>query len=159
MAMFEEVPTTGRKRWSRSMLLSFAAHLVLLAAVAYRVAPAFITPSDVDLGIPHSLGSQSIIYLAPVGPEQAKVSPQEAKLTLRAKLAPKPKPPKPQPRPEETPAATQADAPEQTARGGSFFGHVPVRLLPVTRLSRPFLMFIQIRQSHAAICLRECRGT
>lgn len=31
----------------------------------------------------------------------------------------------PQPKQEQTPAATQADAPLQTARGGSFFGHVP----------------------------------
>ncbi len=107
------------------MLLSFAAHVVLLGAVLYKAAPAFITPSDVDLGIPHSFGSQSIVYLAPVGPEQAKASPQEPKLTLRAKLTPKPKPPKPEPKREEAAAATAADAPLQTARGGSFFGHVP----------------------------------
>jgi TonB family protein len=107
------------------MMLSFAAHLVLIGVVAYRVAPAFITPSDVDLGIPHSRGSQSIVYLAPVGPEQEKASLKEPKLALRAKLTPKPKPPKPESKPQEAPAATAADAPLQTARGGSFFGHVP----------------------------------
>src|SRR5580704_16452995 len=67
MGMFEAVPTSGRKRWSRSMVLSFAAHLLLLGALLYRFAPAFVTPSDVGLGIPHSLGSQSIIYLSSVG--------------------------------------------------------------------------------------------
>lgn len=125
MEMFEAVPKSGRKRWSNSMLLSFAAHLVLLGAVLYRAAPAFLTPSDVGLGIPHSLGSQSIVYLAPVGPEQPKPSVTEPKLAVRAKLIPKPKPPKPEPRREEPAASTAADAPLQTARGGSLFGHVP----------------------------------
>ncbi len=107
------------------MMLSLAAHLIFLGGLLYRAAPAFINPSDVDLGIPHSRGSQSIVYLAPVGPEQAKPSPQEPKLALRAKLTPRPKPPKPEPKPEETAAATAPDAPLQTARGGSLFGHVP----------------------------------
>ena len=107
------------------MLLSFAAHTLILGALLYRAAPAFISPSDVSLGIPHSLGLQSIVYLAPVGPEQAKTSLRQPKLALRAKLTPKPKPPKPEPKPEEAAAATAADAPLQTARGGSLFGHVP----------------------------------
>jgi TonB family protein len=125
MAMFESVPQPGRKRWSGSMLLSLAAHLAVIAALIYRAVPGFVKPSEVDLGIPHSFGSTSITYLAPVGPEQAKTSPQEPKLALRAKLTPKPKPPKPEPKPEETPAATANDAALETARGGSLFGHVP----------------------------------
>jgi TonB family protein len=125
MAMFEAVPKSGSRRWRSSMLLSVAIHLLVLGALLYRVAPAFITPSDVDFGIPHSSGSQSIVYLAPVGPEQSKASPTEPKLALRAKLTPKPKPPKPEPKPEEAAASTAADAPLQTARGGSLFGHVP----------------------------------
>jgi TonB family protein len=125
MAMFESVSQPGRKRWSGSMLLSLAVHLAVIAALVYRVAPAFVTPSEVDLGIPHSFGSQSIVYIAPVGPEQAKTSPEEPKLALRAKLTPKPKPPKPEPKREEAPAKTTDDAALQTARGGSLFGHVP----------------------------------
>lgn len=123
--MFDLAPSRERKRWNLSMLLSFAIQLAVLALIAYPKAPAFVTPSDVQLGIPHSLGSQSIVYLAPVGPEQAKASPSEPKLSLRARLTPRPKPPKPEPRPQENAAATAADAPEQTARGGSPFGHVP----------------------------------
>ena len=125
MAMFEVAPTAERKRWSVSMLLSFGMQLVLLAVLLYPKTAAFVTPSEVDLGIPHSFGSQSIVYLAPTGPELARSSPQEPKLTLRAKLTPKPKPPKPEPKPEEPPAATANDALPQTARGGSLFGHVP----------------------------------
>ncbi len=107
------------------MVASFAAQLVIVAALAYHAAPAFLTPSAVDLGIRHSSGSQSIIYLAPVGPEQAKTSPEKPKLTLQAKLAPKPKPPKVEPKREEAPAETANDAALKTARGGSPFGRVP----------------------------------
>lgn len=107
------------------MALSFAGHLILLGALVYDAAPKFLTPSQVDLGIPHSFGSQSIVYIAPVGPEQAKASATEPKLPMRAKLVPKPKPPQPEPKPQEDAAATAPDAPLQTARGGSLFGHVP----------------------------------
>jgi TonB family protein len=107
------------------MLLSFAIQVALLAVLVYHAAPAFVTPSDVGLGIPHSFGSQSIIYLAPVGPEQAKTLPQQPKLTLRAKVTPRPKPPEPEVKRQETAQATANDAPLQTARGGSLFGHVP----------------------------------
>ena len=71
MAMFEQMPQPERKRQSISMLLSFAVQLALLLALLYTAAPIFVTPSDVDFGIPHSSGSRSIVYLAPVGPEQA----------------------------------------------------------------------------------------
>lgn len=107
------------------MLFSAAVHAVFLGVLIYHAAPQFVTPSDVDLGIPHSSGSQSIIYLAPVGPEQAKASPHEPKLALRAKVTPKIKPPKPEPKPQELAAATAESAPQQTARGGSPFGRVP----------------------------------
>ncbi len=107
------------------MLLSFGMQLGVAAVLLYPKTAAFVTPTEVDLGIPHSFGSQSIVYIAPLGPEQAKTSAQEPKLALRAKLAPKPKPPKPEPKPEEPPARTAADAALQTARGGSLFGHVP----------------------------------
>lgn len=108
------------------MLLSFAAHAGLLGVLLYHGAAGFVTPSDVDLGVPHSSGSQSIIYLAPVGPEQAKAAPpQKPKLTLKAKLTPKITPPQPEPKPQEDAALTAATAPPLTARGGSPFGRVP----------------------------------
>lgn len=124
MAMFEQMPQPERKRQSLSMLLSFAGQLALLLALLYSAAPIFVTSSDVDFGIPHSSGSRSIVYLAPIGPEQASPPANEPRLTLRASLPAKPKPPKAEPRREES-AATADNAPEETARGGSPFGRVP----------------------------------
>jgi TonB family protein len=107
------------------MAVSFTVHLILLLGLLRESAPLFLTPSDVDLGIPKSSGSLSIIYLAPVGPEQTRPSPDKPELALRT-APPKPKPPmhktEPMPEPQQ---ATMADAAEQTARGGSLFGHVP----------------------------------
>jgi TonB family protein len=122
--MFQQLPQAERKRWSASMLLSFAAEFAVLAALFYETAPIFVTPSDAQLGIPGSRGSLSIVYVAPVGPEQPS-SADKPHLTLRASLPKKPKPPKPQPKHEELAAATADNAPDQTARGGSPFGHVP----------------------------------
>jgi TonB family protein len=125
MGMFQLAPSKEGKRWSLSMLLSFGMQLGAVAVLLYPKTVAFVTPSDLGLGIPHSFGSQSIVYLAPVGPELAKASLHEPKLALRAKLTPKLQPPKPEPKRDEPPAATANDALEQTARGGSLFGHVP----------------------------------
>src|SRR5690242_2266718 len=125
MAMFEAAPTRERKRWSASMLLSFGLQVAVLAVLLYPKTPAFVTPHDVQLGIPHSLGSQSIVYLAPVGPEQTRVTQEQPKLALRAKLIHKPSPPKPAPKRQEEAAETAPDAPEVTARGGSPFGRLP----------------------------------
>ncbi len=122
--MFEERPQPERKRQGLSMLLSFAVQIALLLALLYSAAPIFINPSDVDFGIPHSSGTRSIIYLAPVGPEQARPSAKQPRLTLKASLPAKPKPPKAEPKREES-AATAANAPEETARGRSPFGRVP----------------------------------
>ena len=107
------------------MLVSFALQVGVLVVILYPRTAEFVTASDVQLGIPHSLGSQSIVYLAPAGPEQTRSSPQQPKLTLRAKLAPKPAPPKPEPKRQEDAAETAPDAPEVTARGGSPFGRLP----------------------------------
>jgi len=123
--MFGQLPQPERKRWSASMLVSFAAQAALLVALLYHAAPGFVTLSDSQLGIPGSHGSQSIIYLAPVGPEQAKPSLPQPRLTIRAALPPKPKLRKPEPKREEQPSATADNAPDQTARGGSPFGRVP----------------------------------
>ena len=124
MAIFEQMPQPERKRQGLSMLLSFAVQLALLLALLYSAAPIFVTPSDVDFGIPHSSGTRSIVYLAPAGPEQTSPPTSEPRLTLKASLPAKPKPPKAEPKREES-AATADNAPEETARGGSPFGRVP----------------------------------
>lgn len=121
--MFEGMPRPERRRWNIAMTASLFAHVVFLAVLLYRPPAIFVIPSDVQLGIPHSSGSQSIVYLAPVGPEQPRSRPEESRLTLRAVVT-KPHKPKVQPKHEE-PASTAADAPEETARGGSPFGRVP----------------------------------
>jgi TonB family protein len=126
MAMFEEMPRPGRKPWKRSMVASFAVHIAIVLALLHDSPPLFLTPSDVALGIPGSSGSVSIIYLAPVGPEEARPLPDKPQLTLRASLPKKPKPPKikPETRPEPEQATVDNGA-QQTARGGSPFGRVP----------------------------------
>ena len=121
--MFQQLPQPGRKRWRRSMVLSFAAQVAALAALLYQTAPVFVTPSDAQLGIPGSSGSLSIVYIAPVGPEQPQ--PDQSRPTLQAAVPKKPKPPKPQPKHEELAAQTADNGAEQTAQGGSPFGRVP----------------------------------
>ncbi|HUK43063.1 MAG TPA: TonB family protein [Candidatus Bathyarchaeia archaeon] len=118
--MFDITPPS---RSNAGMIASGAAHLVFLLALLYRAAPVFVTPSDVQLGIPHSYGSRSIVYLAPTGPEREQAPADQPKLTLHrsAKLA---QARKPEPR-REPPAMTASDAPDETARGGSPFGRVP----------------------------------
>ena len=106
------------------MTLSFVAHLSVLAALLYRPAAEYVMPSDAQLGIPHSSGSQSIIYLAPVGPEQEQAPKEAPKLALH-RSAVKPQPVAKVERPREQPARTAADARDVTARGGSPFGRVP----------------------------------
>jgi TonB family protein len=121
--MFEQLPQPERKRWSASMMLSFAGQVAVLFALAYEAAPLFVTPSDAPLGIPGSSGSLSVVYVAPVGAEQPTPEDDKSRLTLQA-AARKPKPAKPQPKHEE--AAKVADnGTEQTAQGGSPFGRVP----------------------------------
>jgi len=125
MAMFQQLPQPDRKRSSISMLASFALQLLVLIALLWQAAPVFVTPSDAQLGIPGSFGSQSIVYVAPIGPEQPKPEPDRARLTLRAAAAPKSKPPKAEPKHEDLAAKAADNAPEQTARGGSPFGRIP----------------------------------
>jgi TonB family protein len=122
--MFYQLQQPERKRWSLSMVLSFAAQLAILFALLYQAAPVFVTPSEAQLGIPGSFGTASIVYIAPVGPEQPKPADDKSRLTLRAAVAKKAKSPKPQPKREE-PAVVADNGVEQTARGGSPFGRVP----------------------------------
>jgi TonB family protein len=106
------------------MTASLAAHLVFLLLLLYHAPPAFLTPSEVDLGIPHSSGSRSIVYLAPAGPEQLRASAEQPKLTLH-RVAPKPVQHRKVEARREAPASTAANAPNETARGGSPFGRMP----------------------------------
>ena len=122
--MFEGIPHSDRSRWSPGKVASFAAHLGLLFVLIHRGAPLFVTPSEVDLGIPQSLGSQSITYLAPVGPERMQTQQEHPQVVVHAALRKAPQPPKVAER-HEPAAHTVANAPDQTARGGSPYGRVP----------------------------------
>ena len=123
MAMFEPIPRANGKRRNAALAASFAGHLALLSFLLYHAAAAFVVPSDVQLGIPHSYGSRSIIYLAPIGPEHEQTPEAQPKVALHR--SPKPAAAhKPEPR-REPPAMPAADAPDETARGGSPFGRVP----------------------------------
>ncbi|MGA3318148.1 MAG: TonB family protein [Candidatus Korobacteraceae bacterium] len=123
--MFTQIQWSGRQRWNRALLASFAVHCLLLFLLSHRGAAIFVAPSDVDLGIKGSSGSISIVYLAPVGPEKTQPPPNEQRPELRAALTPKPNPRKSDTRIRQTDQATRNDAPEQTARGGSAYGRVP----------------------------------
>lgn len=123
--MFEELQQPERKRWNRSLLVSFGFQCAVLAILFHRAVPVSVAPSDVDQGIPGSAGSVSIVYLAPVGPERANASPEEHRLSLRAPLIALPKPAIAQSKPEKKDQPTRQNAPEQTARGGSPWGRVP----------------------------------
>jgi len=124
--MFEGMSRSERRRWNYGRIASFAAHIVFLLVLLHRAAPLFVVPSDVGLGIPHSSGSQSIIYLAPVGRERMQPPQERAHLLVR-NMTPKLVIARKQEARHEPPASTTADAnaPEQTARGGSPFGRVP----------------------------------
>ena len=123
--MFEEIQWSGRKRWNRALLVSFAGQGLLLFLLIHRPGPISVIPSDVDLGIRGSSGSMSIVYLAPVGPERTQSPSDDQRPSLRAALAPKPNLHKPEAKVRPTDQPTRDDAPEQTARGGSPYGRVP----------------------------------
>ena len=110
-----------------SRLASFAGHGLLLLFLLHRVVPIPLTPSDVGQGMPRSSGSLSIVYLAPVGQETRnpapELTPAKPKLLLDHNVRPEPGTSRAQP-------VSAADVPQQTARGGSPFGHVPG--LPLT---------------------------
>ncbi len=120
--MFEELKPTSRKTWTTALLLSLAAHVLVLLVLAHR-SPVTVIPREVALGSPYSSGS--VIYLAPLGAERAH---DTAPLEI-AKAAPKPQlssRPKPVAAKREEPSKTAANAPEITASAGSPYGaHVP----------------------------------
>ena len=118
--MFTQQTPTGRTRWDLSLLVSFAAHVVLLLVLTHYSAPVFVMPSDVALGVPGSSGS--IIYLAPTGAEHPARTAERPKLELRAAAHATPIPhPPPLAEPARENEAENAN-PVETARGGSLFG-------------------------------------
>src|SRR5271169_5920001 len=94
--MFTQLQWSGRKRWNRALLASFAVHGLLLFLLIHRTSAVFVNPSEVNLGIKGSSGSLSIVYLAPVGMEKTPSPPDDQRLQLRAALPPKPKLNKPE---------------------------------------------------------------
>jgi periplasmic protein TonB len=121
--MFDELRPASRRPWNAALLLSFAAHGLILL-LASRHSPATLVPHEVALGTPYSSGS--VVYLAPLGPERTHDSEplQIAKVTK-----PKPElasPPRPVARKREEPGKTAADAADTTASAGSPYGvHIP----------------------------------
>jgi TonB family protein len=108
-----------RKGWDLALLISFAAHCVVVFLLAYRPAPTFIMPSDVELGIPGSSGT--LTYLAPVGWERATPPQAKPKLKLNTAVSKVPPPPlAPAPRDNSNPV--ESSNLEATARGGSLYG-------------------------------------
>ncbi len=118
--MFTRQLSAERRRWDVSLILSFAAHGVVVLMLLHRSAPVFVMPSDVALGTPGSSGS--VIYLAPAGAERAVSAPEEPRLALRV---PAPKPlsiTKPLPMVNENENATESATLDESAHGGSPYG-------------------------------------
>ncbi|MGO9518332.1 MAG: energy transducer TonB [Candidatus Korobacteraceae bacterium] len=122
--IFKQLEWPERKRWHYSAAVSFGLHCLLVLCLLCRAGPVFVVPSDLDHGLPGSSGSISIVYLAPVGPERTNASPEQQRPSLRASLTAMPRPSTPS-KAVKTDHPTQANAPEQTARGGSPWGRVP----------------------------------
>lgn len=121
--MFEQQPWTERKRWKRALLASFALQTAVLFVVAYPSKPRTVLPSEVALGTRGSYGT--VTYLAPTGPELAK-STEPPRLSSRKSVLKTAAAPKPIDRQREAASTTAADAPIETAHGGSPWGsHVP----------------------------------
>ncbi len=122
--MFQELRPTSRRAWNTALLLSFAAHGLVLVLVTWQPSAATSLPHEVALGTPYSSGS--VIYLAPLGPERAHDS---APLHLAKAAAPKRElalKAKPAERKREEPSKTVVDAADVTASAGSPYGvHIP----------------------------------
>jgi TonB family protein len=122
--MFEGLRPTSRSKWRTALLLSFAAHGVVLLVLAHRPSAMTVLPHEVALGTPYSSGS--VVYLAPLGRESAhdsaplevaKVTPPKPQLSTR---------PKPVERQREEASKTADSAPDVTASAGSAYGvHIP----------------------------------
>jgi protein TonB len=122
--MFEELRPTSRKRWEAALLISFAAHGVVLFVLSRHPGPATLIPHEVALGTPYSSGS--VVYLAPLGPESARESEPLQLAKVTAPRQESPSRPKPIARQQEEPSKKASDAPDVTASAGSPYGvHIP----------------------------------
>jgi periplasmic protein TonB len=118
--LFSETQPEGRKRWDLSLLVSYAAHVAVLLAIGYRVAPVFVMPSEVALGTPGSSGT--VTYLAPTGSERAQPPREKPELTMNPADAKLPVPPKPLPPAEQKSDAASDASIDKTTNGGSPYG-------------------------------------
>jgi TonB family protein len=120
--MFEELKPTSRVNWTTALLLSFAAHGVVLLVLTHR-APLVVLPHEVALGTPYSSGS--VVYLAPLGRERAHDDSAPLQIAT-AKKPSLPSPAKPVARQREETSKTTDNAPDVTASAGSAYGvHIP----------------------------------
>jgi TonB family protein len=106
------------------LLLSFAAHGVVLLVLAHR-APVVVLPHEVALGTPYSSGS--VVYLAPLGRERIHDKPEPLQMTkVKAPKQEQSSQPKPIARQLEEASKTAENAPDVTAGAGSAYGvHIP----------------------------------
>lgn len=122
--MFAELKSASPKNWTKALVLSFAAHGVVLLILSHHSPAGAILPKEVALGTPYSSGS--VVYLAPLGREQARdTAPLQTANKDKSKqdLALKRKPVAAN---REQATQTASSAPEITARAGSPYGsHVP----------------------------------
>lgn len=118
--MFTPPNDTGRKRWDLSLIVSFAAHIVVLLMLTHRARPIFVMLSDVAFGRPGSSGS--VIYLVPIGVERVTTVPEKPRVGLHPLLARVPTAPKPEPTVHERENSVEGAKLAETARGGSLFG-------------------------------------
>jgi TonB family protein len=118
--MFAELKPSSPENWRTALLLSFALHGLVLLLLAHRPPAQVALPSEIALGTPYSSGS--VIYLAPLGREQArdtaplqiaKAKKDKDELALRTKPAAAQR---------DKASRTSAEAPEITARAGSPYG-------------------------------------
>ncbi len=121
--MFEELKPTSRINWNIALLLSFAAHGVVLLVLSHRTLVT-VLPHEVALGTPYSSGS--VIYLAPLGREQAHDSEPLQMAKVKAAKPRLPSPAKTIARQREEASRTADNAPDVTASAGSPYGvHIP----------------------------------
>jgi TonB family protein len=118
--MFGELRSTDGKRWDFSLIVSLAAHGLVLLVLAHRSTPMLVMPSDVALGTPGSYGS--VIYLAPTGAERSAAVPEKPLPNLHALVPLPPAAPKRLPAAHENENTPQTAELDQTARGGSPYG-------------------------------------
>jgi len=122
--MFAELTPTSRRRWTIALVVSFAAHGMVLLVLSRRPSAASLLPHEVALGTPYSSGT--VVYLAPLGPESAHDNEQLQVAKANPVAPTSAARPKPVARKREEPTKTASDAPDITASAGSPYGvHIP----------------------------------